>query len=526
MSWPIYFAQNLTIGNPAASIGLCLLWTPQERVVPALSPATYALAGNLYSREGISFLLRNVLARPTLRTILLCGRDMTGSGAALLALAAHGIDSEHRIVGEGTRLHPDIAPAAIELFRRSVRIVDARDVIRPAAIAERLAALLPAAPHHAAPFAPEPLIFPYSEPAAATLPAESSGFVLRQPTIQAASLALLWQVMTFGGQTGTQHSSSQRELLDVMTVVSDEPTDPAHFSHAPWMPFSRASLGERLPDGSFTGYLGQFLQAGQAGPDVSYTYGDRLRAFVCADVQRPLDQFAAIVADLQASGHSRRAVAALWHPPHDAGAPSPPCLNLIQARLRPDPAGDEQRLYLTAYFRSHDMYSAWAANAFGLRALQGLLVEQLSTLAAPAPVAAGDLVIISHSAHIYAHDWDRANELLAHHYRPNNPRLTRDPRGSFVVRVVPPALEVQHFSPHGEHLRTLRGPSAQALSRDLAPYVGQMSHALYLGQELQKAECALHLGHPEAYQQDRPLPTLHPSPTEYPIAKEHTLDEY
>ncbi|NJO05692.1 MAG: hypothetical protein HC876_09295 [Chloroflexaceae bacterium] len=63
-TWPLYFARNLTLGAPDSSIGLCLLWTPQERVLPALPPNGYAVAGNLYSREGISYLVRNVLARP------------------------------------------------------------------------------------------------------------------------------------------------------------------------------------------------------------------------------------------------------------------------------------------------------------------------------------------------------------------------------------------------------------------------------------------------------------------------------
>ena len=37
----------------------------------------------------------------------------------------------------------------------------------------------------------------------------------------------------------------------------------------------------------------------------------------------------------------------------DASSPSPPCLVLVQARLR------DGRLHLTAFFRSHDIYRAW-----------------------------------------------------------------------------------------------------------------------------------------------------------------------
>lgn len=495
MNWPRYFAANLTTGNPHASTAICLLWTPRERVVAALPSDQYAVVGNLYSREGISFLIRNVLAQPRIRTLLLCGRDLTGSGAALVALMHHGTDEEQRIVGEGTRLHAELPHAAIEQFRRGVRLIDARDTIKP----EAVAALLADIPQHREPFLPAPLVFPYTEPQAAMLPAEESGFVVRVRDVQRGYLALLWRVMTFGQRTGTQHTSDQRELLDVMTVITGEATQLEQFSHADWMPFSRADLGTRHPDGSYSGYLGQFLQAA-SGAGVSYTYGERLRAY-----RGEYDQVAAMADDLRRSGQSRRAVASLWDAAVDAGAANPPCLVLVQARLRPDPAAADApaRLTLTAYFRSHDIFRAWPLNAYGLRALH---LHLAGLLAAPEqPVVAGDLVIVSHSAHIYAHDWAAATRLLDEHYRRANPRLERDPRGSFVILLEPPELVVQHFSPAGDHLRSVRGSSAHRLSQQLAPYISDSGHALYLGQELHKAELALRLGCPHAYHQDREL---------------------
>lgn len=482
MDWPLYFARSLALGDPRSGVGLCLLWTPQDRVLPELEPGAYALAGNLYSRDGVSYLLRNLLARPTIRSILLCGRDMTGSGAALAALWANGVDDRGRIAGEGTRLHPEIPREAVDLVRRSVTLRDARDVVRPA----QIAALLREIATPASPFAEAPLVFPHSEPVATALPAPDHGLIVRAPTVRAAYLRLLWHVLSFGVRSPTQHGSDQRELLDVLAVVSDEPAEPERFSYAEWMPFTRESLGQREADGSYTGYLGQFLQAGrEAG--VSYTYGGRLRAF-----GGTIDQVAAIVAELRRSGESRRAVAALWSPAEDMGGDNPPCLNLVQARLR------NGAVHLTAYFRSHDIYRAWASNAYALRALQGQIAGELGA-------GMGELAVFSHSAHIYAHDWERANELVAHHYRVADPRLVRDARGSFVIALEPPEIVVRHYTPAGEHLQSFRGSSARELSVQLGAYVGEISHAIYLGQELQKAELAIALGRPEAYRQDRPL---------------------
>jgi thymidylate synthase len=83
--------------------------------------------------------------------------------------------------------------------------------------------------------------------------------------------------------------------------------------------------------------------------------------------------------------------------------------------------------------------------------------------------------------------------------------LARDARGSFVIGLEPPEILVRHYTPAGEHLQSFRGTNARELGLLLGPYLGEISHAIYLGQELQKAELALALGRPEAYRQDRPL---------------------
>jgi thymidylate synthase len=372
----------------------------------------------------------------------------------------------------------------VELVRRSVRLVDARNTVRGEAIGHLLAeARVPASPWAT------PQQFPYEEPQAELLPAEETGFALRERTVRESWLRLLWHVLTFGRRSATAHSSDQCELLDVTTVIGDEPGDPAQFSLAPWMPLQREQLGGVTPEGSYTGYLAQLIEPGHAAAGVSYTYGDRLRRGA-----GEIDQLEALIGELRARGESRRAVASLWEPARDATSSNPPCLTLLQARLR---AG---RLHLSAYFRSHDIFRAWLMNAYGLRALQAHIAGALAE-----PAELGDLAIISHSAHVYAHDWDAARELLAHHYRPADPRLVRDPRGSFVIALEPDAIVVRHYSPEGQHLRTLRGASAHALGPQLTPFVSNQNHAIYLGQELQKAEFAMRLGCPEAYRQDREL---------------------
>ncbi len=197
--------------------------------------------------------------------------------------------------------------------------------------------------------------------------------------------------------------------------------------------------------------------------------------------------------ELRATRYSRRAVAGLWDPARDAGAVDPPCLNLVQARVR------DSKLYLTAYFRSHDVFRAWLLNAFGLRKLQAHVAQRVGDC------MLGDLVIVSQSAHIYADSWQAARTLTRERARDylKNPRLIRDPRGSFNIRIEGFQIHVDHYSPAGGLLANFTGTQARQLQRELAFYISRVDHAIYLGAELAKAEIALK--HNLPYTQDREL---------------------
>ena len=75
IDWPLYCRESLTLGDPAAGVGVCTLWTPRERIAAGLTPGSFAVVGNLYSREGINLLLRNVLANPRVTHLVACGEE-------------------------------------------------------------------------------------------------------------------------------------------------------------------------------------------------------------------------------------------------------------------------------------------------------------------------------------------------------------------------------------------------------------------------------------------------------------------
>ena len=84
---PLYFQDKLTIVNPAGTIGVLTLWSKVDYVMERfrqagidLDPATSPIAvfGTLYG-NGLRELLRNLLYNPQIRTLLVCGRNRSGS---------------------------------------------------------------------------------------------------------------------------------------------------------------------------------------------------------------------------------------------------------------------------------------------------------------------------------------------------------------------------------------------------------------------------------------------------------------
>lgn len=470
--WPLYFGDNLTLGERDHPAAICCLWMKQTRLAEAISPDLYGVLGNLYSKDGINYLLRNVFARATIRAIVLCGPDLTKSGAALLNLANHGVDEKHRVRGDDAQIDPEIPQGSIDAFRASVRIVDLRGVHDATQIQEKLVEIGSALPRD--PFA-EACVFPRRTPAADEFPAEETGFSIRGDKIIEVWVHLLAAILAFGRRDLTAYTVRQRELLDVVATIHDQ--DLENLDLPPWVPLTREQLDAYYPQ----------LLTSQRPDNIAYTYGERLFDF------NGQDQIAAMIEEIRRMRHSRRAVAALWDPARDPGSEDPPCLNLVQARAR------EGKLYLTAYFRSHDIFRAWLTNAFGLRKLQAEIAKGVGNC------MLGDLVLISQSAHIYADSWEAARKITTEHAREylKNPRLVRDPRGSFNIRIEGYQIHVDHYSPAGNLLATFKGSNARTLQRELAFFTSRIDHAIYLGMELAKAELALKNGW--RYTQDQEL---------------------
>jgi thymidylate synthase len=508
---PVYRASSLLLGDPASPVGVVTLWTLKEKVAARLDPADYAAIGQLYSpTQGLDYLVRNLLANPSIRYLVLTGQDLSGSGAALRAFFELGVREGTTGLGVPCWRIPadvesfvgrDVEGTALERLRRHVRLVVCPD-------RADLRALIRSLPADAGkPTLVEPLLFPRREPVAGAAVGEGAVYVVRGGTVAEAWVQLLHAVWTFGRICDTQYDGKQKEVLDLVSVISDE--DPDRPFLPDYLPCTPAQLERYLPT-VLTADAPRVAESLDR-EEVRYTYGQRLRAYF------GVDQIEDVVASLARDPRTRAAAASLWDPRTDHVLGGPPCLNHLWFRIV-DRAPDRM-LTLTATLRSNDVYKAWPENALALRKLQAAVRAEVMGRTGTG-LDLGDLVVISESAHVYDDDWEATQHVLARQYPELAARLRerRDPRGNFLVEIgtgigtgtEQGALRVERLAPSGEHVQYYHGRSAGAIVRQLEhdAAVSSVEHALYLGAELQKAELALR--HPDLfrYVQDRPLERL------------------
>lgn len=470
--WPIYFQKNLILGEEQSGYGIATLWTEKETVLTELEPKHFCIGGQLYSKIGINFILRNVLAHPIIKRIIICGQDKSGSGEALINLKKNGINQDHEIIGsQNAPIHKEIPAEAVELFRKNVEILDFRGEASP----EKIRKEIERVKIDATPFA-ESQIFPEPEVLKPNyFPSEKIGIRIEARKVSIAWLKVLQHIMKFGYERPSHYSDKQKELLHVNTIITDENPDKPDL--AQWFDFSEEE---------YINYLPQIMTAQQI-PNVNYTYGQRLRD------HEGINQIEeSIIRRLKKESFTRRAVAVSWNVKTDYNNEHCPCLDLIQCLVQ------DKKIYMSCYLRSNDMYRAFPRNALAFRKMQ-------KEIADAAELELGYLNVISASAHIYEENYEAVTTLLEK-YGDRIPPCEWDPRGNFIIEVDGDIIRAIQNSPDGVEIDRYEGSSASEVYRQLSHNlaVGIIGHALDLGAQLQNAEIALKLG--IKFTQDRPLP--------------------
>lgn len=469
-------------------------WTVKQAIAKHLQSHEYAVIGQLYSpTRGISLLIRNLLANPHVRflVILNATKEDRNAGACecLLDFFRNGFVEGYSDTGRRCWVIRSLIPGYIDIeisagdleqLRQSVELQETHSITEAVSLVKSYALREPVAPWGS------PLDFPMSPVVSTVLPGPRYGHRIEGRTIAETWVKIIHRIKTTGTIRPTNYDGQWQELIDLVAIVTEEPTE-FYFPEPNYLPCERAFIQE---------YISQILDDAPQREGVKYTYGQRLRSWFGRD------QIEQVIHKLIADTDSARAVMTLWDVRDHEANDSPPCLNHIWVRVV------DNKLSLTATFRSNDMFSAWPANAMGLRALQQHIRDEISKHSTH-DLSMGPLITVSQSAHIYDDCWENADNLIQSQYiKICQQRDYADPSGSFVISVRDSKILVEHMTPgSGEVINCYSGKSASQLRRQIAADCPglQVEHAMYLGAELQKAEVALSTQRCFIYEQDKPL---------------------
>jgi len=479
-NWPIYFKDKLITGNPDSEIGIVTLWTPVNKIIDQIDKSLFALAGQLYSKEGINYILRNILANPRIRLIIICGEERIGSGNALINLLTNGVNEQNQVIEtEFCQIHKEIPKEAIELFRQNIKFKNLIGVYDASKIIEEIKNYQPQNKDWS-----EPQIFPEAKiEFDGVMPTDQSVFKIRKQYAGEAWLEILKKIMKFGTIRESFHGNNCKELFNIATVITDE--DPTNFKMFPFFQITAKDIQDYLPK----------FMTGEKGT-ADYTYGERLWNFPNVERQNyKYNQVDEVIVDYLKRYPTDRAACATIFGIQDHTAKSAPCLCFLQA------TNVEDKLDLTVFVRSHDIFGGWLLNAFGLRTLQKYVADKLNW-----PI--GNLTIYSNCAHIYDNNWPIAQDIIKKYG--NELDCISDPRGYIILTVETDEIVAKHVSPNGKALQEFRqnGREDKATMKlynqlVLADVISLIPHAFDLGAEIQKAEIAIKQG--LKYTQDQPL---------------------
>lgn len=187
--WPP-LPGDYAVVRHGASVAVCTLNSPSlAKDLAARRPGGLAIAGTLHTENlGIERIVRNVVANPNIRFLVLCGEDTRQAighlpGQSLASLCERGTDTGGRILGaRGKRpVLKNVTRDEIEAFRHQVHLValiGVVDVARVAGEVESCAARTPGAFDGAPAVADIPVIAAH-EPSRLVL--DPAGFLVIYP---------------------------------------------------------------------------------------------------------------------------------------------------------------------------------------------------------------------------------------------------------------------------------------------------------------------------------------------------------
>ncbi len=470
-TWESECLPKLEVRDAATGdIGVCTLWTPLNRIRLYLNLPRINIIGPLRTKMGLGWLLRGLYLYPAIRNLVICGKDLSMTGDALLTLWEEGLTEDNTLPRSGGKLYPEMDREAVDLLRKYVKVWDWRTKSL-----EEVGRDISNIPYLGGEM--EPRSFPpVAIPEQTTFPSRKTTFTLFAEEVGDGWLQLVNLVMRCGTVKGTRRGDRLTEVLNAVVTVklaSEEGTLPCCFDFGA---------------DEFEAYYGHFLSLSPR-EDVDYTCGERLQSWSWFNQEtnrmEKVNQLERTIDRLQRSHDTKRGTMVLLGLTDLDRLDDAPCVVLVTFNIA------DERLYGTYVIRSDDVYNAWPFSALSLIRLQREVSKRIG-------IPVDSATFISHSAHIYERDWDKAWAKLNKWFKRPLP-FQADPSGLFFFSLDNGVARALFVSPEVDRVlweEESRNP--EDLIRhivDAMPWL-TAQHIRYLGEEGAKLTRALEEGVP------------------------------
>src|SRR5258708_2027271 len=394
---PLHYPELLHLIHPKGDVGIVTLWTPRstalrilKRTCPAILDPHHgrvAVVSNLYG-DGLYAMLCNLLYNPQVRHIVAIGDQLeVPTCAEIESLLTNGVE-EATLLGarvmriSGTdRMLPAAGNFQIDQLRSNLTFRYLGKFSGGAA--PHLPGYLDSLPAREPGWTGDRVKVESQQLDVPMLPSDPIAHQVQRAHPLDCWEELVVRCMRFGRRV-TLRSGPRFELLNVKTVISQPKEEQADvlseygFSLSQFRDYQAKMFDAALPQ-----------DLSMADDERTYTYGNGLRGYFDQG-ERGQDTLATVVDALRANPESRRALISLWDTAVDLAYAEEdaesgmPCLVTLYFRKV------DERLTLTATYRSHNLLTAWLENVYGLMAIQNYVAEQVG-------MRPGQISVISHS---------------------------------------------------------------------------------------------------------------------------------
>ena len=458
---PKHYKDKLNIINPKGFIGIVCLWSKQDFVIKKLSNfgvdlsenSKIAIIGNLYG-NGISELLVNLLYNPQITNIIVCGSNLSGSKEEILSVFENGIEiSEslgkkiYKIKGTQRSVNEAISQNHISYLPNIKTFGDLQEEKDCLCISDYISSL---SKRENCCF--ERINVDLIKCKIDSFPCEPRSITIVRNNPISAWKELIFNLKRFGKIVHLRKGDRQ-ELSNVKVVIEDFEISDLELEK---YNFSRKDIDD----------YAKSLMVSELPVDQDYTYGNRIREYYSYDF---LDNVSKKILKYP---NDRDCYIAVWDSFKDMEAKDAPCLASLFFRVF------EEKLTLTATFRTHNAIDAWLKNVLGLHRLQKYVSQKTG-------IPSGAITVISHSISIDTSRYDFAERISDS----KKFEINIDYNGQILIEVENKEIIVRHTNFEGIEIGIYRSCKPERIQHELYRdcVISDINHAIYIGRMLEKA---------------------------------------